>query len=328
MIEMDSADDTNDLLGRLAAYFADEKVLARWLRDAIYAIGAQSVLQAYETRSVEQHKYITFHASKSDLVWFQKKSGLYAGIRPVFVAGSGQSSASAYSSNGFSWHGMSGEENPLDLECVYSPNYIYASSGITPDIKRITEYVNSVNAFALSIFSGLLTVRRSFCKCDNPIHFFPLFAKGYSKNWWKQEQTIDTEERYDFCELKGDKYFCEQCVEYYENHWPEMIAAQKGESVGLAQSERDRRANERAKVTKSVRWNVLARDGFKCRVCGRSQLNGDQVILHVDHIKPIAKGGKSIMDNLQTLCIDCNLGKSDSESMQEFLFDDGSEPAP
>jgi len=32
--------------------------------------------------------------------------------------------------------------------------------------------------------------------------------------------------------------------------------------------------------------------------------------LHVDHIEPWSRGGKTIEENLQTLCEKCNLGKS------------------
>ena len=52
---------------------------------------------------------------------------------------------------------------------------------------------------------------------------------------------------------------------------------------------------------------VLRRDGFRCVKCGRGREDG--VKLHVDHIKPVSHGGKSVMDNLQTLCEDCNYGK-------------------
>ena len=53
----------------------------------------------------------------------------------------------------------------------------------------------------------------------------------------------------------------------------------------------------------------LKRDGFRCVLCGRSAADG--VKLHVDHIKPIAKGGKTVEFNLRTLCEHCNWGKSD-----------------
>lgn len=35
----------------------------------------------------------------------------------------------------------------------------------------------------------------------------------------------------------------------------------------------------------------------------------DGVKLHVDHIVPVSRGGKTVMSNLQTLCEDCNCGK-------------------
>ena len=74
------------------------------------------------------------------------------------------------------------------------------------------------------------------------------------------------------------------------------------------QSEQFRRKNERAKVTPSLRYDVMRRDDFRCRLCGRSARDG--VELEVDHIVPIFKGGSSIESNLQTLCRDCNRGKS------------------
>lgn len=64
---------------------------------------------------------------------------------------------------------------------------------------------------------------------------------------------------------------------------------------------------EREKMTAGLRYDILKRDGYKCKICGRSAEDG--VKLHVDHIVPIAKGGKTIEENLQTLCQDCNLGK-------------------
>ena len=56
-----------------------------------------------------------------------------------------------------------------------------------------------------------------------------------------------------------------------------------------------------------MRYDILRRDGFKCVRCGRGSADG--VKLHVDHIVPVSRGGKSTMDNLQTLCEDCNCGK-------------------
>lgn len=66
-------------------------------------------------------------------------------------------------------------------------------------------------------------------------------------------------------------------------------------------------SRKHAKVTQKMRYDVLHRDGFRCVKCGRSKEDG--VKLHVDHIKPVSRGGKSKMSNLQTLCEDCNMDK-------------------
>lgn len=75
-------------------------------------------------------------------------------------------------------------------------------------------------------------------------------------------------------------------------------------------SEKATKKRERNKLNKSLRYKVLKNDDFTCRYCGRSSVK-DGVKLHIDHIKPIAKGGLTVFENLQTLCEDCNLGKSD-----------------
>ena len=71
--------------------------------------------------------------------------------------------------------------------------------------------------------------------------------------------------------------------------------------------------NERypAKTKKwNLRFTILNRDNFKCVYCGRGV--NDNVILNVDHIIPKSKGGKTISENLQTACRECNVGKLDS----------------
>lgn len=68
-------------------------------------------------------------------------------------------------------------------------------------------------------------------------------------------------------------------------------------------------AEQRRLMSDSLRYDVMRRDGFRCQICGATQKDG--VKLHVDHIFPISKGGKTEMSNLRTLCERCNMGKSD-----------------
>lgn len=67
------------------------------------------------------------------------------------------------------------------------------------------------------------------------------------------------------------------------------------------------REKQRRLVTKALRYQVLQRDGFRCVLCGASAADG--VRLHVDHVVPVSRGGKTEMGNLRTLCEACNLGK-------------------
>lgn len=64
----------------------------------------------------------------------------------------------------------------------------------------------------------------------------------------------------------------------------------------------------RKSITKKLRFEVFKRDSFSCQYCGES---APSVILHIDHIKPVAKGGSNDIANLITSCKSCNLGKSD-----------------
>lgn len=59
--------------------------------------------------------------------------------------------------------------------------------------------------------------------------------------------------------------------------------------------------------TPEQKEQILKRDGYKCVICGRGYKEG--VELHVDHIKPKYLGGKSTIENGQTLCAQHNFIK-------------------
>lgn len=62
-----------------------------------------------------------------------------------------------------------------------------------------------------------------------------------------------------------------------------------------------------------LRFKVLMRDRFACRQCGASPAKTAGVELQIDHVNPWSKSGETILENLQTLCARCNLGKSNLE---------------
>lgn len=68
-------------------------------------------------------------------------------------------------------------------------------------------------------------------------------------------------------------------------------------------------AGQRALMTSSLRKKILERDGFTCKLCGVSINDEPNLLLEVDHIYPLSKGGLTTESNLRTLCWKCNRKK-------------------
>ena len=84
------------------------------------------------------------------------------------------------------------------------------------------------------------------------------------------------------------------------------ITALKSEMFSNTESP-DKKHN-RSIIPSSLRHEVFKRDNYRCIECGAT--NKD-TRLHIDHIIPVSTGGTDELSNLQTLCNDCNLSKSD-----------------
>lgn len=72
------------------------------------------------------------------------------------------------------------------------------------------------------------------------------------------------------------------------------------------------RPEEKRGIALGLRYKILSAANFRCIRCGNSPALDHSCKLHVDHILPFSKGGKTVYENLQALCDKCNLGKSNS----------------
>ncbi|SDA57389.1 HNH endonuclease [Methanobrevibacter millerae] len=81
----------------------------------------------------------------------------------------------------------------------------------------------------------------------------------------------------------------------------------------------------RQPIPRKLRHEVFMRDGYRCRECGASK---EETSLEIDHIVPVARGGTNDIDNLQTLCRECNRmkhtdtwvgGETDLDSLKRQL---------
>lgn len=102
------------------------------------------------------------------------------------------------------------------------------------------------------------------------------------------------------------------CLEFISWKSGASIEEIVSELKQLAISDSDNQVNHRTNrnISLSLRYNVLRRDNFRCVKCGASPALNPGTQLHIDHKVPWSKSGETEEENLQTLCSDCNLGKS------------------
>ena len=72
-----------------------------------------------------------------------------------------------------------------------------------------------------------------------------------------------------------------------------------------------RTSEDTREIPLGLRFRILHRDRFKCVLCGDHPARSADCRLHVDHLLPWSKGGKTREDNLRTLCSVCNVGRGD-----------------
>ena len=95
----------------------------------------------------------------------------------------------------------------------------------------------------------------------------------------------------------------------------DLESEESNESIGNAEATPLKiQTEEKRTIPLKLRLKVLQRDNFKCVYCGASPATDPNIQLHIDHIVPFSKGGKSEPSNLQTLCQNCNWGKGDDET--------------
>jgi hypothetical protein len=100
--------------------------------------------------------------------------------------------------------------------------------------------------------------------------------------------------------------------EDYQDESPDgEFQEKKAKQSKIDMNEIRQAAAERIPVMPAIRWRVFQRDKWRCVACGQG--SDDNVILHIDHIIPRSHGGDDHMDNYQTLCNICNLGKGNRD---------------
>jgi len=96
----------------------------------------------------------------------------------------------------------------------------------------------------------------------------------------------------------------------YINNEENVLSEEAIQNLEIEPSARHR---TKRNINWRLRFIVMRRDNFKCQSCGRSPATDPSIVLHVDHKTAWANGGETVLENLETLCSKCNIGKSDLE---------------
>ena len=197
-------------------------------------------------------------------------------------------------------------DNHMLLTIEDSPDFFKNMvKAVTHNRKKSTEYETQFEKIIQACYSSTIYSKLAIDTVIDAKELFEIELKECRKNKIKdctKDFTIELIVCYTSPQGRNEytrtyKFNCSN-IEYYLNEFQNM---QKNKQSAVYQ---------RQLMTPKLRYKIMKRDNFKCTICGRSQNDGAK--LHVDHIKPVSKGGKTEESNLRTLCDMCNLGKSDS----------------
>lgn len=164
-----------------------------------------------------------------------------------------------------------GEHRKITVyQCLEEIERIWIELGRQP---TTTDIKNGISIFSLHAYE------RRFGSWRKALEYFVAYMNGEQE----VEQPTDSEDS------------------AYENHVVPKAENTENKDEFVHKTKRD--------IGLRTRFLVMKRDDFKCCMCGRSPATTHGLELHIDHIIPWSKGGETVIDNLQTLCSDCNLGK-------------------
>ena len=119
-------------------------------------------------------------------------------------------------------------------------------------------------------------------------------------------ENIDIPEETCFCEICGMP-ICEKCNSIECLHVVHNFGTHVCKECFNTVSLQEYNLAEKEPPKLSARFKVMKRDGYSCQICGRTADDG--VKLEVDHKTPKSQGGNNSLENLWTLCFECNRGK-------------------
>lgn len=200
----------------------------------------------------------------------------------------------------------SAENNPLD----YVVKYFYHDKSMYPEqIRKLQLLVEELETLreAKQIIDNYKNEYRQYIG-DVPGYVLENDEAGFYSRLgfaYIDERVLTVEYRFSYTSNGGfaQRYFT---VPMTEDTIVKLI-----ETLENKLTSKEFAKEQRLLMTKKLRDSIKTRDNYTCCLCGNSIYQEPNLLLEIDHIKPVSKGGMTEESNLQTLCWKCNRSKGD-----------------
>jgi hypothetical protein len=132
-----------------------------------------------------------------------------------------------------------------------------------------------------------ISARNSYRICSSQTHLISII-RGQGR--------VNSQQILELCSRIGDRWLCEECVGRFDLDSDQPV---------LPEGLNKKQGLEFARLKPALRLAILERDSYTCSGCKRSPMKGDDVRLRVVHKVAVSAGGKTVNDNLTTICGDC-----------------------
>ena len=180
------------------------------------------------------------------------------------------------------------DTSPYCMECIdFCSDYIQSLDGLRIDMNSLLDEINCQLPGFVRLFATHAKIPYTVCGVSYQLTKIknPEFCFSYVSPAGKSRRT------------------CE--IEITTNVLKSVQSEISSKVKKTGHSKRQRSA-----MTNDLREAIKKRDNYTCCICGNSVFDEPNLLLEVDHIIPISKGGKTDASNLQTLCWRCNRKKS------------------
>jgi hypothetical protein len=176
--------------------------------------------------------------------------------------------------------------NGKALDTIVAINRNDLSELNTQDVEKL---IKRLEKMLCEFFPGIRQIN-GLRICTLPAHQYNCLVTDANQ--------YDIKPHISLCKLIDRTWVCETCIEQFgldENKVDTSLPLKKYQ-------------NEMKRLTPERKLAVLQRDNFTCQRCGINVVNNQDIQLRVKHIVSVMDGGKTVLDNLTTVCLECEQG--------------------